>query len=172
MSVHGRAKGGDQAALSRARKFRNSALDLAGIARADRNDIGTERTSNRLNDGELPDTGGHGRVSNYPNAGCRRRYLFEQFEPFAAQAVIELHETCYVAAGMREALDEAAAHRIDGRREHNGYFAGCLQHGRGGGAPARDDDIRRLGQQFSDAFAEIGGIRPDTVDGELEVLAI
>jgi hypothetical protein len=54
----------------------------------------------------------------------------------------------------------------------NGYSAGRLKHRRGGGAATRDDDFRRLGQQFSNALAEIGGIRPDAVDGEPQVLAI
>ena len=172
MSVDLRAKGCDQAAVSGACNFRNPAFYLAGIARADWNDIGTQRTRDRLNDGELPDARGHGRVSNHSNADGRRRYLFEQFKPFAAQTVFELHEARYVAAGMREALDEAAAHGIDGRREHHGYSVGRLEHRWSGGAAARDDDVRRLGQQFGDALAKISGIRPDTMDGELQVLAI
>ena len=41
-----------------------------------------------------------------------RRDLFEQFQPFPAQAVFELHKAGGVAARPRQAIDEAGADRI------------------------------------------------------------
>src|SRR5690349_14870612 len=104
MAVHCRAKGRDQASIWRAGEFLYSTLDFAGVASANRNNVGTESGGHRLNDRKLPDTRGHGRIPNDADADDRGRDLLEQLQPFAGRAVIELHETGNVAAGMREAL--------------------------------------------------------------------
>ena len=56
-----------------------------------------------------------------------RRDLLEQLQPFPAQAVFERHETGGVAAGPRQAIDQAGADRIDDDREHDRHGAGRLQ---------------------------------------------
>src|SRR6476660_5336003 len=76
MAIHRRARSCNQTSIWRASKFRHAALDLAGIAGANRNDVGTDRTCHRLNYCKLPDAGGHSRVSNDPDAdGCWRHLL-------------------------------------------------------------------------------------------------
>ena len=42
-----------------------------------------------------------------------RRDLFEQLQPFSAQAVLERRETGGVAAWLRQARDETGADRVD-----------------------------------------------------------
>src|SRR6516162_3419689 len=172
MAVHRRAGCGDKASIRKARKFRDPALDLAGIARVDRNNVDADRSCYRLNDGELPDAGGYGRVPDNPDADGRWHRLLEQLQPFRAQAVIELHEAGHIAAGLREALDKTAADGIDGGGKHNGYLVGSLQHGRGCRASAGDDDLRILSEQFGDALADIGITRLGAVDEHLQVLPV
>ena len=87
-----------------------------------------------------------------------RRDLFEQFQPFAAQAVFVVHETGGVAARPRQAVDEAGPDRIDDGREHDRHGAGRLQqrpHGRGG---MGQDDVGRERGQFRRVLANLGGI--------------
>src|SRR5215468_1143810 len=54
------------------------------------------------------------------------RDLFEQLEPFSAEAVLEWGKSTGVAARTCQALDEPSANRVDDTHEHNRYRSGCL----------------------------------------------
>src|SRR6476661_7923876 len=55
-----------------------------------------------------------------------RRDLFEQLQPFPAHRILEAGESGDVSSGLRQALDEPLADRIDDQREHDRYRGGPL----------------------------------------------
>ena len=75
---------------------------------------------------ELADPGRYGGIPKDRRSRHARRDLLEQFQPFPAQAVFELHEAGGVAARPRQAIDEAGADRIGDDREHDRHGAGRL----------------------------------------------
>jgi hypothetical protein len=87
-----------------------------------------------------------------------RRDLLEQLQPFPADAVFESHETRGVAARPRQAVDEAAADRIDDDREHDRHGAGRLQQRPHWSGAMGQDDVRRERGQFRRVSANLGGI--------------
>ena len=158
MRARQRARRHDQAAIRGAREGRDGALDLAGVAHIDRAHLHAERRRHGLDDGELADPGGCGRVPKDRRARHARRDLLEQLQPFSRQAVFELHEAGGVAARPRQAIDEAGADRIGDDREHDRHGAGRLQqrpHGRGASG---QDDVRRERDQFRRVSANVVGI--------------
>jgi hypothetical protein len=52
--------------------------------------------------------------------------LFEQFQPFPAQAIFELNETGCIAARSRQAINEPGADRVGDYHKHDGHGAGRL----------------------------------------------
>ena len=64
---------------------------------------------------ELADAGGYAESRRTAARVTPRRDLFEQLQPFPAQAVFELHKAGGVAARPRQAVDEAGADRIGDR---------------------------------------------------------
>src|SRR5262245_47347098 len=101
MSHRQRACRHDHAAMARARKVGDIALDLAGVAYVDRVQLHAERWRHRLNDSELADPGGYGGIPKHHRPRDGWRDLLEQLQPFRAQAVFELHESGGVAARPR-----------------------------------------------------------------------
>ena len=89
-----------------------AALDLAGVAHVDRAHLHPQRRRHGLDRAELAASGGDGGIPQHRRSRHTRCDLFEQLQPFSADAVFELHETGGVAARLRQALDEAGADRI------------------------------------------------------------
>jgi hypothetical protein len=54
-----------------------------------------------------------------PRPGHTGHRLFKQFEPFGGHAVFGTHKTGDVAAGPRQAINEASANWIAEHRRHN-----------------------------------------------------
>jgi hypothetical protein len=78
----------------------------------------------------------------------RGAICFEQFQPFAAQTVFEIHETGNVAARPSERVDESSADRIGDLHKHDGQGAGdTLQRRHAQGATGQND-VRRKRDQF------------------------
>ena len=127
-----------------AREYRDGALDFGRIARVDRAQLHPQGRRHRLDGGELADPGGDGRIPQDRRSRHAGRDLFEQLQPFAAQAVFERGETGGVAARPRQARDETGADRVDDLHEHARHGAGGLkQRRRGCGASRSDEDVRR-----------------------------
>src|SRR5262249_29434433 len=82
----------DQAAVRCARKRSNSPGNLVRIADIDRTDLDAEGGRGGLNDAVLARTRRYGGVSEDRDAPYAGRDQLEQFEPFAADAVFEIHE--------------------------------------------------------------------------------
>ena len=68
--------------------------------------------------------------------------LFEQFQPFAAKAVITRRETSDISTRPRQTLDKASANRIGGEREHDRNGARRLQQRPQGRDAGGQNDIR------------------------------
>jgi hypothetical protein len=100
-----------------------------------------------------------------------RRDLFEQLQPFPAQAEFEHHETGGVAARPRQAIDEAGGDRIAGDREHDRHRAGRLQQRPHGRAAMGQNEVRRERGQFRCVSANLGGIGRGPADVDAHVAA-
>src|SRR5215467_230915 len=88
-----------------------------------------------LNRCELADTGGECGIPKDRRARHVGRDLFEQLQPFPADAVFERCEPGGVAARLRQARGEPCAVWIDDIREHDRHAAACLlqrRHARAG----------------------------------------
>jgi len=123
----------DQTAVWSARERRHGALDLGRAAQVDRTHVHSDRRRRGLDDGELADPGGKGRIAQHRRARDTGRDLLEQFQPLRAQPVFELHEAGGVAARLGQALDEAGANWI--RHDH--------EYGRHDALPARQRSLPR-----------------------------
>jgi hypothetical protein len=106
------------------------------------------------------DPGGYGRIPKDGHSCNARRDLLEQFKPFPAQIIFEQEEAGGVAAGPRQALDEAGADRVYEDHEHDRHGAGHFQqrcHRRR--ARSGQDDMRRESGQFGRLLAKDIGVR-------------
>src|SRR5262249_17744806 len=88
----------DQAAIGGARECRDDALDLAGIPECDRAHLPPERGGRGLDSSELARPGRYTRTLKERHSLQTRRDLFEQPQPFCADAVFIEHKTSSVAA--------------------------------------------------------------------------
>src|SRR5262249_37528560 len=84
--------------------------------------------------------------------------LFEQLQPFTADAIFVNRKTGGVAPRPRQAFDEAGPNRIRGPRKHDWHGASRLQQRRYYRASASQDDVRRERDQFRRISAEQFGI--------------
>src|SRR5215510_7388387 len=75
-------------------------------------------------------------------AGDPRRDLLQQLQPFAGQAVFELHESGRVATRLCQTFDIAVADRIDALCEYDWHGPCRLQQGRRGPADPGEDSLR------------------------------
>src|SRR5262249_19520015 len=92
----------DQTAVRHLRERHDGALDLARIAHVHRTLLHPQRLRHRLDDCVLTGPGAH---SGIPKDRCSRhavRDLFEQLEPFSAEAVLEHGKSSGVAARTRQ----------------------------------------------------------------------
>jgi len=71
-----------------------------------------------------------------------RRDLLQQFQPLAAQAVFELHESGRVATRLCQTFDIAVADRIDALCEYDWHGPCRLQQCRRGPADPGEDSLR------------------------------
>src|SRR5262245_47453920 len=120
------ASGHDQPTISCAREDRDGALNLCGVSNVDWDYFKAEHRRHSLNHCLLADAR---RVTRITKDSCPllpRLYLLEQFRPFAAQAVFELHEASGVAARSCQAVDDVGADRIEAHREYDRHGAGDL----------------------------------------------
>src|SRR5262245_60946091 len=124
MKRHPVATRHDQTAIRGARESRDGALDLTGVAHIDRGYLHPERRRQGLDDAELGGTAWYGGIPKDRHTHHARRDLLEQFQPFPADAVFEIHETGDVATGAGQAVDEACTDRIGNNRKHDRYSAG------------------------------------------------
>ena len=69
---------------------RDSAFDLARVAYVDRAHLHAQRLCHGLDDAELTDASGYGRIPNDGRACDARCDLLEQLQPFSAQGIFEL----------------------------------------------------------------------------------
>ena len=65
---------------------------------------------------------------NHRDTRQTRVDLLQQFQPFPAQAVLELHKAGQIAARSRQTSDEIRADRIGNIHENDRHSASCLQH--------------------------------------------
>src|SRR3954471_21501076 len=100
-----------------------TARSISPGSHADRVDLHPVRWRRGLNDAELAGAGRYGRIAKDGDARHVWRDLFEQLEPFSADAVFEVHEARRVAASPRQGLDVAGADR--GRRQPGTRPAWC-----------------------------------------------
>ena len=115
---------------------------------------------------ELAAPGGYGRIPKDRRSRHAGRDLFEQLQPFPADAVFEIRETGGVAARPRQAIDKAGADRIGGLRNTIGTVRVACCNGRHGRAASGQDDVRRERDQFGRVFANVVGFArgPAVVD--------
>src|SRR5262245_61697995 len=149
------ARGYDQSAVWRARKYRDGLLDLLGDANVDWAYVYPNRWRGGLNDGELADPGSQRRISQHCGARDAWGDLLQQLRPFRTETVLELHKAGDVAARPCQARDQAGADRIGGTRKHNRHGSGCLQQRLHRRCAAGHDDVGRKRHQFRRTLAKI-----------------
>src|SRR5262245_27401312 len=149
------ARGYDQSAVWRARKYRDGLLDLLGDANVDWAYVYPNRWRGGLNDGELADPGSQRRISQHCGARDAWGDLLQQLRPFRTETVLELHKAGDVAARPCQARDQAGADRIGGTCKHNRHGSGCLQQRLHRRCAAGHDDVGRERHQFRRTLAKI-----------------
>src|SRR5215467_634299 len=98
---------------------RHRALNLTGVSHVERAHLHAKRRRHSLDDAELSVPGRIGGVAK--DSRARRAWcdLLEHLQPFPAQTVFEQQKAGGVAAWSGQAINEAAADRIDSSREHD-----------------------------------------------------
>jgi hypothetical protein len=122
-----------------------------------------------LDGGELGDRGRQGGIPKDRRPRHVWRDLLEQLHQLPARAVFGQHKTGGVAAGARQAVDEAGTDRIDDIHEHDRHAAGrLLQLGQGRGA-IDQDHVRRKRDQLRRVSAIALGVScgPASVDPDI-----
>src|SRR5262245_59210853 len=156
----------DQAAIRGTREGRDSALDLASVTHIDWDHLRPDRWREGLDDTQLAAPSGQCSVPNDCRSSHARRDLFEQLQPFSADAVFVYTETGDITAGPRQTIDEAAADRINDGHEHDRHRAGRLLQRCDARTAARQDYIGRRRDQLRREFANTISIgrAPTVVD--------
>ena len=101
MKQRQRARRYDQAAIWGAREGSDGTLDLASIAHVNGAQLYPEPRRHTLKRGELPDPRGNGWIPKDRGSRHARCDLFEQFQPFHAEAVFKRKKTGGVAGRAR-----------------------------------------------------------------------
>src|SRR5262249_36430919 len=149
MNTRDRIRKHYQAAVRVRREFLDSMLDVIGIAHRKGRDLHAERWRGRLDLGQLSSICRTHRVVNNRHAGHAWRKLLEQFQPFYRDRVLVKGESRYVAAGVCEARNEAAANRVADLCEYNRDGSGRLRQLRQGRSGTGDDHVRFRSHQLS-----------------------
>ena len=121
LTVHDRqgACGYDQADIRRPSKQGDCMFDLASVTNVDGSHLHPERGRSRLDHGELSDASCDIRIPNDRCLGDARCYLFQQLQPFCAQAVLEREKPRRVSTGLRETIHVTSPNWIDDIVEYN-----------------------------------------------------
>jgi hypothetical protein len=101
-----------------------------------------------------------------------RRDIFEELQPFHADAVFKIGKAGGIAAWPRQALDEAGTDRIRGQREYDRHGAGCLEQRAHGHAAGCKNGVRRERHQFRGVTANALGIAHAPADVDLQVATV
>src|SRR5262249_25048334 len=144
----------DQPAVCSLREFCDVALDIVSVVRLDGKDVNPERWCHGLDDGELANPGGDGGIPQNCRSRNARYKLFKQLQPFAAQAVFELHEAGSVPAWSRQTFDETGTDWIRDDHKHDWHSTSSLKQIRHSRAAGGDDDVRCERCQFHRASAK------------------
>jgi hypothetical protein len=153
------------------REGRDGALNLGQLAHVDWAHLDPERRRHGLDGCELRRSGGQRGVAKDPRTRHARRDLFEQFQPFRAEAVFEGGEPGCVPARPRQTIDKAGADRIGDNHKHDRHGAGRLQQRRRTSIAAAEDDIRRERHQFGCIGAKAIGIARSPPGLDLHIAA-
>src|SRR5262245_37651580 len=105
MTKRRRALRRDQATVRGPREGCNGEFDLRRLVQVDRTYLDAQRWRHSLDRGELGRASGQGRVPKNCYSGHAWRDLFEQLQPFCAQAIFKIGEPGGVAAWPRQAFD-------------------------------------------------------------------
>jgi hypothetical protein len=105
-----------------------------------------------LDHSELAYRGAYGGIPKdcYPRYGWRD--FLDQLQPFATQAVFELHEARCVSARLRQAFDEAGADRVRNDDKDDRHRARFLQQELCSEAASGQNDVRGKCDQFRCVF--------------------
>src|SRR5262249_5025433 len=141
-------------------------LDLLGVSHVERAHLHAKRRRHSLDDAELGVPGRIGSVAKDSHACRAWRDLLEQLQPFPAQTVFEQQKAGGVAAWPGQAINEAAADRIDSSREHDWHGAACLLQCAHGCSGRGQDHVGHERNQFRRVSANVVGIvrAPTIVD--------
>jgi hypothetical protein len=112
-----------------------------------------------LDDSKLAGPGTLGGVAKHRQVRHTGRDLFEQLQPFSAHSVFGGHKPSDIAAGPRQAFNEAATDRITSHREHDRHGAGRLQQRPHSRSAVGQDDVGRERNQFRRVPANVVSIR-------------
>src|SRR5262249_24363623 len=112
MNDRQRAPCRDQTTVRAPCECRKRALDLAGVAHIDRAQLDCERRRHGLKCAPEANPGRYGGLANDSYSRHAWRNLFEQLQPFRANAVFIRGKTGGVATRPRQTFDEARANRI------------------------------------------------------------
>ena len=109
------------------RECRDGAFELAGIAYPDGAHLHPERGGRALHRAELTRPGRYTRSLKERHLLHARSDLFEQLQPFRADAIFVQHKTSSVAARPRESFHETGADRFSDLHENDRYGTSSLQ---------------------------------------------
>src|SRR5262249_17187453 len=119
---------GDETAIRPPCKVSYAPLEVINGPHIDPNDIHAQSGRRGVNNAELGSAGGRCGIPKRGHTGYGRCDLLEQFQPFRADAVFEIHEPGDVAARPRKRLDKARADRIASDWEYNRHCASRMRN--------------------------------------------
>ena len=108
----------------------------------------SQRGGRALHRAELARPGRYARALKERHSLHAGSDLFEQLQPFRADAIFVQHKTSSVAARPGEALHETGADRFGDLCENDRHGTSCLQQCSYGCTAGRDDHVGREGNQF------------------------
>jgi len=123
------------------------ARSISPVPRADGAHVYAKRRCRGLNYSKLADLR-DGSIPQHRHPFYARRDLFEQFQPFRADAVFERRKSGDVAAWAREAVNKSSADRIRHQHENDRHGASCLLQRPSGLLASGQDYVRRERDQF------------------------
>jgi hypothetical protein len=135
-------------------------------------ELHAQRNRSPLDRRELANTAGHGWIANDRHAGDAWRYILEQLKPFRAQGELECGKSSDVAAGLRQARDEASTDGITHVYEYNRDGARCLLQRTHGRIAVRYNHVRRLRDEFRRISLQQADITPAPAIFDVQVATL
>src|SRR5262249_35098003 len=136
------------------RESGEAALNLVRLVRVDGAQLHAERWRHRLDRAKLSAPGARGRIADDGHTRHPRRNVFEQLQPFCADAEFELTKAGGIAARPRQARDQSAADGIGDGDEDDGHVAACPLQRRHDRCAGGEDDIRAERDEFGRVSAK------------------